>query len=118
MCQALLPKASGKGRALAVEVMIPNSAIRNLVREDKIHQIYSVMQTGQGGSGMQTFNQSLADLYLRGKIDMETAMARSSHQEELQELINRGVRLDSRQLNAAGPGGMPMKAPPPGTVRR
>lgn len=99
MCQALLPTRDGKGRCLAVEVLVPNSAIRNLIREDKIHQLYSIMQTGQAGSGMQTFNQSLADLYLRGKITLETAVARSSMQDELQELINRNVTLSSRQID-------------------
>ena len=65
ICQSLIPKASGKGRALALEIMIPNPAIRNLIREDKIHQIYGVMQAGQPKFGMQTFNQSLSDLVLR-----------------------------------------------------
>ena len=60
MCQALLPKATGSGRCLAMEILVPNAAIRNLIREDKIHQIYSSMQTGQEKYGMQTFNQSLA----------------------------------------------------------
>src|SRR5678810_1164630 len=63
MCQSLLPKADGKGRAMAMEILVPNAAIRNLIREDKIHQIYSSMQTGQDKYGMQTFNQSLASLY-------------------------------------------------------
>lgn len=103
LCQSLLPTKDGKGRCLSLEIMVPNAAIRNLVREDKVHQIYSVMQTGQGGSGMQTFNQSLADLYLRGKLDLETATARSSMPDELQELINRGVTLGSRQINVQGP---------------
>ena len=62
MCQSLLPRASGSGRALAMEILVPNPAIRNLIREDKIHQIYSSMQTGQEKYGMQTFNQSLASL--------------------------------------------------------
>jgi len=118
LCQALLPTRDGKGRCLTVEIMVPNAAIRNLIREDKIHQLYSVMQTGQSGSGMQTFNQSLADLYLRGKLDMETAMARSSQPDELQELINRGVTLGSRQMNATGPGGVPMRGPAGPPVRR
>jgi len=99
LTQALLPIKTGQGRCLTVEIMVPNSAIRNLDREDKIHQIYSVMQTGQRGSGMQTFNQSLADLYLKGKISMEVALARSSMPEEVEELINRGVSLDGRQVN-------------------
>src|SRR6478735_6693249 len=63
MCQALLPKATGDGRCMALEILIPNAAIRNLIREDKIHQIYSMMQTGQEKFGMQTFNQALASLY-------------------------------------------------------
>ena len=71
--------------------MIPNSSIRNLIREDKIHQLYSAMQTGQEVSGMQTLNQSLSQLYLEGKITLETALGRSSLPEELQEMINRGV---------------------------
>ena len=111
LCQALLPTRDGKGRCLAVEVMIPNAAIRNLIREDKVHQIYSVMQTGQAGSGMQTFNQSLADLYLKGKLDLETALARSSQPDELQELINRGVTLGSRQMNVGGPAAPASRGP-------
>jgi len=89
--QALLPKANGQGRALAMEVLVPNSAIRNLIREDKIHQIYSMMQTGQDKFGMQTFNQSLASLYFKKQITLEMALARSSNQDELQDLINRGA---------------------------
>lgn len=111
LCQALLPTRDGKGRCLSVEVMIPNAAIRNLIREDKVHQIYSVMQTGQAGSGMQTFNQSLADLYLKGKLDLETALARSSQPDELQELINRGVTLGSRQMNVGGPAASASRGP-------
>jgi twitching motility protein PilT len=91
LCQSLLPHRSGKGRVLGIELMIPNSSIRNLIREDKIHQLYSAMQTGQEVSGMQTLNQSLSQLYLDGKITLETALGRSSMPEELQELINRGV---------------------------
>src|SRR5487761_679253 len=68
MTQALLPKVSGIGRALAMEILIPNAAIRNLIREDKIHQIYSAMQSGQEKFGMQTFNQSLATLYFQKQI--------------------------------------------------
>ena len=89
-CQALLPKASGKGRAMALEVLVPNAAIRDLIREDKIHQIYSAIQTGQEKFGMQTFNQSLATLYFQKLITLETALARSSNPEELQDMINRG----------------------------
>jgi twitching motility protein PilT len=91
LCQALLPKIDGRGRAMVMEILIPTPAIRNLVREDKIHQIYSAMQTGTGQSGMQTFNQSLSNAYFQKLITLETAMARSSNPDELQDLINRGV---------------------------
>ena len=90
LCQSLLPRATGKGRALAMEILIPNSAIRNLIREDKVHQIYGMMQTGQAKYGMQTFNQSLAVLYFRRLITLQTALARSSYPDELQEIIARG----------------------------
>jgi twitching motility protein PilT len=91
MCQSLLPKASGSGRVLAMEIMVPNSAIRNLIREDKIHQIYSTMQTGQEKHGMQTFNQSLATLYFKKQITLQLALSMSSHPDELQDMINRGT---------------------------
>jgi twitching motility protein PilT len=90
MCQTLLPRANGPGRALALEVMVPNAAIRALMRDDKIHQLYSQMQIGQGKSGMQTMNQSLATLVTRRLVDPETAMGRSPDIEELQQLINKG----------------------------
>ena len=89
MTQALLPRADGKGRVLAMEILIPNPAVRNLIRENKIHQIYSVMQMGQEKFGMQTFNQSLASLYLRKLITYETAMAITSTPEELTDIIQR-----------------------------
>src|SRR3954451_15508662 len=78
VCQTLLPRATGSGRVPALEVMIPNSAIRNLIREDKMHQIYSQMQIGQGTSGMQTLNQHLAQLYLSHTIVLEEALGSSS----------------------------------------
>jgi twitching motility protein PilT len=90
MCQTLLPRANGPGRALALEIMVPNAAIRALIRDDKIHQLYSQMQLGQGKSGMQTMNQSLASLVSRRLIDTEMAKSRSSDVEELQQLINQG----------------------------
>jgi twitching motility protein PilT len=105
MCQTLLPKASGKGRALAMEILVPNSAIRNLIREDKIHQIYSAMQTGQSQFGMQTFNQSLATQYFKKQIALTTALSHSSNPDELQEMINRGAGLiyqPTAASNAAG----------------
>ena len=106
LCQALVPRASGKGRALALEVMIPNPAIRNLIREDKVHQIYSSMQTGQLKFGMQTFNQSLAELVLRGDITSDVALATSSNADELRDLINRGMGTTGMApANASKPAG-------------
>jgi twitching motility protein PilT len=95
LCQALLPRAEKTGRAMALEVLIPNGAIRNLIREDKVHQIYSMMQTGQDKYGMQTFNQSLATLYHKRQITLDTAMQRSSNVDELKELIDRGSGLNT-----------------------
>jgi len=93
LCQALLPKANNQGRALAMEILVPNSAVRNLIREDKVHQIYAMMQAGQAKHGMQTFNQSLATLYFKKQISLQTALARSSNTDELQDMINRGAGL-------------------------
>jgi twitching motility protein PilT len=91
MCQSLLPRANGQGRVLALEILVPNSAIRNLIREDKVHQIYSAMQVGQEKFGMQTFNQSLATLHFKKHISLQTALSMSSNPDELQEMINRGA---------------------------
>jgi twitching motility protein PilT len=91
VCQALLPKADGKGRICSLEILVPNPAIRNLIRDDKIHQIYGTMQTGQEKLGMQTQNQSLASLHQKRLITLETALATSSNKDELQDMINRGV---------------------------
>jgi len=93
MCQTLLPKASGKGRILIMEILIPDTAIRNLIRQDKIHQIYSAMQAGQMKHGMQTFNQALATAYFKKLITMEVALKTSSNEEELKEMIERGSGL-------------------------
>jgi twitching motility protein PilT len=101
LCQSLLPRSDNKGRAMCMEVLIPNAAVRNLIREDKIHQIYSSMQAGQDKFGMQTFNQALATLYFQKQITLDVALARSSNQDELQEMINRGANLLSRQAPAA-----------------
>ena len=89
LTQALLPRADGKGRALAMEILIPNAAIRNLIRENKLHQIYSQMQLGQEKYGMQTFNQSLANLYFERFITLETAMSVTSFPEELTDMLQR-----------------------------
>ncbi|HBR17734.1 MAG: type IV pili twitching motility protein PilT [Deltaproteobacteria bacterium RIFCSPLOWO2_12_FULL_43_16] len=87
MSQLLIPTADGKGRALALEIMVPNPAIRNLIREDKVHQIYSQMQVGQAKFGMQTMNQSLLILYQRRFISLEEAIGRSSEPDELRQMI-------------------------------
>jgi twitching motility protein PilT len=87
---------------MGMEILVPNAAVRNLIREDKIHQIYSSMQSGQDKFGMQTFNQALATLYFQKQITMEVAMARSSNVDELQEMINRGAGLLNRNQTAAG----------------
>jgi twitching motility protein PilT len=100
VCQALIAKSNGSGRALASEVMVPNAAIRNLIREDKLHQVYSQMQIGQSKFGMQTFNQSLCDLYLKKQISLEEALGHSSEVDELKTMIlNGGGSLG----NVAGP---------------
>ena len=91
VCQALLPRADGKGRVVSLEIMVPTPAIRNLIRDDKVHQIYGSMQSGQEKLGMQTANQSLASLYMKRPITLETAMTASSNKDELQDMIKRGV---------------------------
>jgi twitching motility protein PilT len=91
-----------------MEILIPNSAIRNLIREDKVHQIYSMMQTGQDVHGMQTFNQSLATLFHKRLISKDTAMQSSSNINELRDLIDRGSGLNT------GNGGLPRPPVPAG----
>ena len=86
--QQLVPKASGKGRALATEVLIANHAVRSLIRESKVHQLYSVIQTGQK-EGMRTMNQALYELYVNRAITGDEAMARSSDPDDLLRLMNR-----------------------------
>ncbi len=106
MSQTLLPAARGGGRVLAAEVMLPNAAIRNLMREDKVHQIPSLMQAGQAEHGMQTFNQALARLVLRGKITEETALEASSDTKELIPMIERGEASgDGRSAGRSRPAG-------------
>ena len=99
MCQSLLPKIGG-GRALALEVMVPNDAIRNLIREDKVHQIYSQMQLAQSVHGMQTFNQSLSDLVQRNVVAFEIASEYSSDPDELRTMIEQGKGLQQVQRQA------------------
>jgi twitching motility protein PilT len=87
IAQVLLPKAAGPGRALAAEVLVPSAAVRNLIREDKLHQVHSQMQIGQPKGGMQTLNQALAELCLGGAIALETALGASSDPDELRTMI-------------------------------
>src|SRR4051794_4502468 len=105
LCQSLLPRADGQGRAMALEILVPNAAIRNLIREDKVHQIYSMMQTGQDKYGMQTFNQALATAYHKRQITLDCALQRSSNTDELKELIERGAGLNT------GPKAQPHPSP-------
>ena len=103
MSQALIPRAGTPGRVLALEVMVPNPAIRNLIREDKVHQIYSSMQVGQSKFGMQTFNQSLAALLLKRQITQDEAFGRSSDVDELKNILAAGGNpLPSNTRPAAG----------------
>ena len=112
VCQALLPKIGG-GRVVALEIMVPTAGIRNLIREDKIHQIYSMMQTGQDKFGMQTFNQALATLHHKKQITLDVAMQRSSNPDELKELIERGSGLNQSYAGQAKPGASPNGHPSP-----
>ncbi len=85
--QQLLPRVDGRGRVLAVEVMIPNPAIRNLIREEKIHQIYSQLQVGQLKFGMQTMSQSLVDLFQRHLISYEEAIGHATEPDEVRTML-------------------------------
>jgi len=86
LTQQLVRKKEG-GRALAMEVLIPNMAIRNLIREDKVHQIYALMQMGQQQTGMQTMNQALAAHYKAGTITKEEALSCATEPEEIKKLL-------------------------------
>ncbi len=104
LSQSLIAKAGGPGRVLALEVMVPTPAIRNLIREDKVHQIYSSMQVGQAKYGMQTFNQALAALLSRRLITQDEAFGRSSDPEELRNMLAGGGAAPQQQ-RPAGPAG-------------
>jgi len=90
--QSLLPRMSGTGRALAAEVVVCTPAISALIREGKIHQIYSLIQAGQK-YGMQTMNQSLVNLYNRKEISYEDALGRSSDPKELEGMVGRAMAI-------------------------
>jgi twitching motility protein PilT len=96
IAQQLIPRKSGKGRVLAAEIFIPNPAIRNLIREDKTHQIYSMMQTGQAKFGMQTMNQSLLVLYRSGELAHDEALSKSPHPEELLNMMRQPSAVGGR----------------------
>jgi twitching motility protein PilT len=89
MTQQLLPNIDGSGRVVATEILVPNPAVRNLIREGKTHQIYSVLQTSSA-AGMQTMDASLATLVRQGHITRKLAEARSSTPEELRRLLGDG----------------------------
>ncbi len=112
VCQALLPRADGKGRVVSLEILVPTPAIRNLIRDDKIHQIYGSMQTGQDKFGMQTANQSLASLHQKRLITLDTAMGASSNRDELQDMITRGVGVVAGAGMGRTPGTAPGARPP------
>lgn len=97
LSQTLVSKIGG-GRALALEVMVPNAAIRNLIREDKIHQIYSQMQVGQTKFGMQTMNQSLAILYQKRLITLDDAMGSTSDPDELRQILGGAISAGPRAM--------------------
>jgi len=101
LTQVLLPKAREPGRCLAVEIMIPNPAIRNLIREDKLHQIYSQMQVGQAKFGMQTMNQSLFSLYQRGLITLNDALERSHNLDELMGMLKATGQIMDQKVKQA-----------------
>lgn len=86
--QTLIP-ATSEGRVLAMEILIPNKAVRNLIREDKLHQIYSLMQTGQEDSGMQTLNQCLASLIERRLISTDSGLEKANEPEELKAILEK-----------------------------
>jgi twitching motility protein PilT len=93
--QLLIPRKDGRGRMLAMEILVATPAIRNMIREEKVHQIYSAMQAGQKFA-MQTMNQALANLYLRGQITRQEAISRSLYPDELLRLIEQPAQMASR----------------------
>ncbi len=90
LCQQLLAHSSGAGRVLSCEILMVTSAIRNLIREQKIEQVQLTIQTG-GKFGMQTMNQSLADLYKKQRVTFQEAMARSLDPEDLRRLLQKSM---------------------------
>jgi twitching motility protein PilT len=103
LAQQLIPRVGGKGRVLCMEVMIPNAAIRNLIREDKIQQIYSQMQVGQAKFGMQTMNQALLSLVERHMISLEDAMERSHNLDEFRQMLSTSGSAMAKKERPARP---------------
>lgn len=101
LSQLLAITPDGKGRKMCLEIMVPNAAIRNLIREDKVHQLYSQMQVGQGKYGMQTMNQALVNLVIKRQITVEESMGRSPDLDELNNMLSK-----------AGLGGPPQRRTP------
>ena len=111
--QALLPTADGAGRIAALEVLLPDDAVRNLIRQAKVEQVYSIMQTNTS-RGMQTMEQALADLALRRVVSLDDALSRSSRPEQLTGILERSGfdvagTLAMLESNAPQPG--PQQAP-------
>ena len=102
LSQQLIPRATGQGRAMAMEILVPTPAIRNLIREGKVHQVYSTMQTGQGEHGMMTMNQSLLGLYQKHEISYEEAVACSPHLEEFLAMLARANAAPAHSATYAG----------------
>lgn len=100
MTQILIPRASGTGRVLCMEILIPNAAIRNLIREDKVHQLYSQMLMGQSKHGMTTMNQSLLSLYQSGDITLEDALSRTPDPDEFNQMVS---KLMAQKKDGKGP---------------
>ena len=105
LCQQLIPTSDGRGRAMAMEIMVATPAVRNLIREEKIHQLYSAMQAGQK-FGMQTMNQSLLNLIQRGRISRDDALNRTTDPQELLHLLA-GLTPGKATVGANAHGGSP-----------
>jgi twitching motility protein PilT len=110
--QALLPTADGVGRTAALEILLPDDAVRNLIRQAKIEQVYSVMQT-KTSTGMQTMEQALADLVIRRVVNVDDALSRSSRPEQLTGLLERtGFDVAGALAALDGPKAAPQDAAP------
>jgi len=100
VCQQLIPRSHGKGRVLAAEIMLVNPAIRALIRDNKAHQIMSILQTS-GAMGMRTMNQSLFELYRAGQISYEDAISHCHDESDFKRLLERGAGAAPATGNAA-----------------